>query len=248
MKTSQGAHRHGLTASIAVLACLAIAACGSSSNPSTSASSGSGAANTTTTSTTTTPGTGATANFAAQRAKLEACLKSHGVTLPTRRAGSGYGGFGAGGVGGGGYGGGAPGAGGGYGGGTPGTSTTAHRFFRYGGAGNSKFAAAFKACGADFGGRLAGGGVTGTGRFTPHFSTATLDSYIACVKKNGFTLPKPNTSGTGPTFPRSIETNKKFQAASKSCDSILQSAFRAGGGAGPGGGPVGTNPPTTASS
>ena len=249
MKIKQGAQRQVVMAVVAVAAGLSIAACGSSSNTNTKSSS-SGSAGGSTTQTTTTPPAGASA-FAAQRAKLEACLKSHGVTLPQRSASGGYGGYG-------GYGGGYP--GGGYPGaatGTtpaPGTGTTGQGFHpgagggffrRFGGA-NSKFAKALKACGAQFGGA---GGFGAGRRFTPHYSKTTLDSFIACVKQHGYLLPAPNTSGTGPIFPRKIESNKQFQAAAKSCESILQSAFRGyPGAAGPGGNPPGTAPPTASGS
>lgn len=219
--TIKGAPRPILLALVALAAGLCIAACGSSSSssagsssgsssgstPSSSASSGSSGAKTTTT---------ASTGFAAERVKLQACLKAHGVTLPPRPAG----------------------------GGPPvgGTSTTRPRgsgggggFFGGGGgfaARNPKFAAAFKACGADFGGRGAGHFGAGGGRFTPHFSTAILTSFAACVKKHGFTLPKPNTSGKGPIFPANIESNKTFQAASKSCASILRAGFRPPGAGG----------------
>ena len=243
----QGAQRQVATAIIAVAACVSIAACGSSSNTNKSASAGSSGSSTT--QTTTTPPAGAS-GFAAQRSKLEACLKSHGVTLPQRPAGGYGGGYPGGGHPGGGY------PGGGYPGGggtttTPptGTGTTGQGFhpgagggfFRRLGGSNSKFAKALKACGAQFG----AGGFGAGRRFTPHYSKTTLDSFVACVKQHGYSLPAPNTSGTGPIFPRNIETNKQFQAAAKSCESILQGAFRGyPGGAGPGGNPPGTAPPT----
>jgi hypothetical protein len=98
-------------------ACL-IVACGSSSSSSSSSSAASAAASGGAT------GRGGFAN----RTKLAACLKQHGVTLPSRPAG----GFKR------------P-AGGNGAGGRPG-------FFGGGRAANPKFQAALKACGANFGG------------------------------------------------------------------------------------------------
>lgn len=131
------------------------------------------------------------------RTKLVACLKQHGVTLPNHRPGGRRNGGGR--------------SGGGF-------------FFgggggRFGG-GNSKFAQAFKACGGKFGaGRFRAGGGRG---FRPHFTSAILTKFASCVDRHGYKLPTPNTSGNGPIFPRSIESNKKFQAAAKSCASLLR--------------------------
>ena len=49
------------------------------------------------------------------------------------------------------------------------------------------------------------------------------------MAKHGYKLPKPNTSGNGPIFPKSIESNKKFEAAAKACQSDLRPS---GGGSG----------------
>ena len=95
------------------------------------------------------------------------------------------------------------------------------------GAQSSKFRAAFKACGADFGGGRFGRG--GAGGFKP--SAAALAKFTACVDAHGYKLPKANTSGNGPIFPRSIESNKKFEAAAKACQSDLRPS---GGGSGAG--------------
>ena len=187
---------------IAALAALCLAACGSSSNTSsTSRSSAASAAS------------GSGRNSAA-RTKLVACLKAHGVTLPTRRPGAG------------GYGGGppagsgAPGGAGPYGGGGPG-------FFGGGGGGaggrfsNPKFRAAFQACG----GRAFGGARRA------QFTKTGITKFVACVKQHGYTLPKPNFSG-GPIFPVSVERNAKFQTASKSCASLLRPSGAPPAGAG----------------
>jgi hypothetical protein len=203
------------------LVCLAagslVAACGSASSSSSSSSS-----TTTTTASSGSGGAGAAGgaggNFSAQRAKLTACLKSHGVTLPSRPAGAG----------------GAPPAGGaGSGGGTgtgTGTGTTPRRrggfFGAAGAASNPKLAAAFKACGANFGGGRGGG-------FRGQLSHAAVTKYVTCVRQHGYNLPAPNFSGKGPIFPANIQSNAKFQAASKPCQSLLVPAR---GGAPPGGG------------
>jgi hypothetical protein len=177
---------------------LALAACGSSSNTnSASASSGSASS----------------AAGSATGAKFVACLKSHGVTLP---AGAGrfrrFGATGASGPRGGGRflfgGGGRPaGATGGFGGGF---------------AANPKFAAAIRAC----------GGANFTRRFNPAEiaklraqRNATIKSFASCVGNHGFKIT-PNTSGTGPVLSSSLQTNKKFLAAAKPCESILNNLRR----------------------
>lgn len=196
-----------LTLAVAVTA-LSVAACGSSSNTSSasasnpsSSSSGSASA--------------AAGGSGANRATLAACLKSHGVTLPARRAGAPAGGTPPGGYGG--------------GGGRPG-------LFGGGGAGgrfanNPKLRAAFQACG---GGRGFGGR-----RLAP--SHAAVTTFVACVKQHGYNLPAPNFSGAGPVFPAGIQTNKQFQAASKPCASDLRPAGAPPGGAG---GPANGAPPS----
>ncbi len=159
---------------LAIVVSVALAACGSSSGGGTKTST--------------------TASASGNRAKLAACLKQHGVTLPARRPGSGGGGF---------FGGGAPpGAGGAF--------------------GNSKFRTAFKDCGGGAGRfRPGAGGAAGAGH---RFSGATLEKFVTCVRQHGYKLPKPNTSGSGAIFPRSIESNQKFQAAARSCASLLRSS------------------------
>ena len=52
---------------------------------------------------------------------------------------------------------------------------------------------------------------------------------------HGYKLPKPNTSGKGAIFPKSIESNKKFEAAAKACQSDLRPS-----GGGPGSGSSGS--------
>jgi hypothetical protein len=197
--------RLALWACASALVVVALAACGSSSSStkSTSSSSSSAAAS--------------ASGSSASRTKLTACLKQHGVTLPSHAGGY---------HGGGGYGG---------GGGTPPAGANGSHKFKpgsghggfFGGAQGKKMQAALKACGANFKGR---GGFAG--RFRP--STTELAKFTACVASRGYKLPKANTSGKGSIFPKSIETNKKFEAASKACASDLRPAG-AGGAAGSGG-------------
>jgi hypothetical protein len=144
---------------------------------------------------------------AGSRAALATCLRQHGVNLPAGRAPGAGGGPPAGGTGGGT---GSPPTGGAPSGGFPGG----------GGAGNSKLQAALKACGANF---RPGGGPR------PGFTHTTIQKYVTCVRSHGYNLPNPNFSGKGAIFPSSIRSNPKFQAASKSCQSLLAPS-RAGGG------------------
>ena len=184
---------------VALLAAIAVAACGSS------ATTGSN-----------TSGSSAAANAATSRTKLAACLKQHGVTLPSRAAG---GKPPAGGAPDGVPGGTPP--GGGYGGGgTPPAAGAGGPGVPGGAAGpqSSKFRAAFKACGADFGGgQFRRGGGPGA---KP--TAAALAKFTACVDAHGYKLPKANTSGNGPIFPKRIESNKTFEAAAKACQADLR--------------------------
>lgn len=199
-----------------LLAGLAIGACGGSSGAKSTSSK-----NTASTSTT---AHGTSAAMAAFRA----CLKQHGVTLPSRPGGFRFrGGTSTNGAPptgttpGGGYpGGGYPGGGGGFfGGGGRGFA-----------GGNSKFAKAFAACGSKlpaggFGRRFPGG--AGGGHFTPRLSTSVLRSYVACIRKNGYpAMPEPKASSSGSVFPAGVRSNAKFLAANRKCQSILVKALR----------------------
>ena len=211
--------RHAATGAIALIAAIALAACGGSSNKSTSK-----------TASAPTTGTSSSAG-AANRSKLESCLKAHGVTLPSF---AGHGGFG-----------GRPGFGAS---GRFGATGASGRFRRFGfgssgrvgasGAsgprgflgGNSKFAAAFRACGADFGGGFAGGGFARPGASSGGAFNAksaadreAVDKYVSCVRSHGFDLPAPNFSGKGFVFNTSqFDTHSaKFIAASRTCQSLL---------------------------
>ena len=196
---------------------LALAACGSSSNTnSASASSG---------------GSAASAAGGTTRAKFVACLKSHGVTLPAGAgAGAGrfrrFGGTGASG----------PRGGGGFlfGGGRRPAGATGGFGARFG---NPRTLAALRACGAG----------NFTGRFNPanlaKFRAqrdATIKSFVTCVGKHGDKITA-NLSGTGPVLSSTLRTNKKFLAAAKPCESILNN-LRGGFGGAPGGGGFGGAP------
>jgi hypothetical protein len=194
------------------LGCL-LAACGSASSSSTSANAG-GAGTTTTTAS----AAGGGAANSSQRAKLAACLKQHGVTLPARPAGAPGGGAPPGGTGMGTT---------GTGTGTTGTGTPPPGGFFGGGGGfaaNPKLRAAFQACGGFRGG--AGGAFRG------RLSRTNITKYVTCVRQHGYNLPNPNFSGKGPIFPANIRINAKFQAASRACQSLLVPARPSGSGTG----------------
>ena len=219
---------------IALLAAAALAACGGSSS----------GAGTNPSASTTTPasatGASGTANTAASRTALEKCLKSHGVAVPTFAGRPG--GFGASGR---------FGTTGGFGpSGRFGASgrAGAGAFFRRLGAsgrfgstgasgpggflaGNSKRAAAFKACGVDFGRGFGGGfarpGAAAGGGFNVNTAAgrAAVTRFVACVRRHGYDIPNPNLSGTGPVY-TSTEVNRsnpKFISASNACASLLRS-------------------------
>jgi hypothetical protein len=201
-------HTRSLALLTAILAVAAfVAACGSSSSTSTGTKT-------------------ASTN---SRAAFTSCLKSHGVTVPTGagrfnhkfKHGANGGGFPGGGAGGSGApSGGAP-AGGGFGGGG----------FGGGGAGfgNSKFAKAIKDCEsklpASDRGKFGHGGFGGkhpSGKFKPHFNTAALDKFVACIRKNGYAaMPEPKKNSSGGVFPKSVESNPDFKKAAPKCESIL---------------------------
>lgn len=200
----------------ALLSATAIAACGGSSKSSSASA-----------------GTTTSASKSGSNAKFVACLKQHGVTikLPTG-TGTGTGRTPTGTVpsgGGGPAGTGTVPSGGAPAGAPSGTTTTgSRRSFRggfFGGKSSTKDEAAFKACAkyevrGSFGrGRY--GATGGAGRAT--YSTATLTKFVTCVRKNGYPqMPNASKTTSGGFFPKSIENNKKFQAAAKKCTSILQ--------------------------
>jgi hypothetical protein len=210
----------------AILAAVVLAACGGGSSSTTTSTSSSPSAS---------AGATAGAPVAASRAKLTACLKKYGVTLPS------------GGVGGRRFG--ATGATGPFrrpgatgrrffgatgGTGTPGTG------FPPGGAGgfaaNPKFAAAYAKCGGAAGvgggfgrGRFGATGASGVGGVASPQYRAEVTSYAACMNRKGVRLPTPNFTGTGFVFGTKVNrTTSKFIAANAKCESLL-AAPAAGG-------------------
>lgn len=227
MKADRPRLRRGALAplGVALIAGLVLSACGGSS-------SGSGTSASAKTGSSPSGATGASGS-ATRRSALAACLKQHGVTLPS--AAGRPGGFGASGRSG------PSGASGFRRFGASGASGF-HRFgasgasgFGGGGflGGNSKDAAAFKACAADVGG---GSGPGGFARPSAGFSASStadrtaVTNYVACVRKHGYDLPNPNFSGKGPVF-STTQVNRssaKFIAANSACESLLK--FSGGGG------------------
>jgi hypothetical protein len=146
---------------------------------------------------------------AAGRAQLAACLKKQGVTLPQRAQGGPPPGGTAGG------GGGVFGGGGGNGNGPP--------------QGNSKFGNALRKCGVS----RSRGGFRGQAN-SAQFKQA-VTKFVACMKTNGYALPKPNTSGNGPVFDASKvnRNDPKFESAAQKCQGLLRPATQQGGGNAP---------------
>lgn len=193
LPTSPRPRARSVTLGVAVLAASGlIAACGSASSSSSSA-----AASTTSTSTVASATGSGASGFSARRAALVACLKQHGVTLPSRPPGSGSGRSGTSTA--------PPPGGGFFGGGGGGRFRQA--------ASNPKVQAALKACGANF--------RAGAGRGFGRISHQAVNNYVTCVRQHGFNMPAPNFSGKGSVFPASIRSNPKFQAASRQCQSLL---------------------------
>lgn len=186
---------------IALLACLGLAACGGSSSTTTQTTANAAATGTTTTGTTTgmtttgtTPsGTSSTPTVPPGRpdparfAGLRACLAKKGITLPPRGAG-------------------------GFLGGGPQLPK---------GVSRAQYAEALKACGANF----PGGGHF---RRVPHSFTSprfrqVLVRFAACLRQNGINVGEPNTSGNGPIFStKGLNTgSRQFKAAEVKCRSTF---------------------------
>ncbi|MGD1049881.1 MAG: hypothetical protein ABR947_02270 [Solirubrobacteraceae bacterium] len=220
-------------AGVAIVAAVILAACGGSSpTTTTTTTSSSAAANATPSSNAAAPaGAG---QFAATRAKLAACLKKYGVTLPSfagagRFAGATGGAgalprrFGA-------------------------TGATGRRFlgatgargfpgagrFPAGGgfASNPAYAKAFAKCGGFSG--FGGGrfGATGAAGFHPAVSAqyrAEIVRYAACMSSNGEKLPKPDFTGRY-VFGTSVnQRSATFVAANAKCKTLLTPTAPAGG-------------------
>ena len=229
---------------VALLTAAVVAACGGSS-PTSSTSTTSSASTPAANGSPAAGGGGVTGRIAADRAKLDACLKKYGVTLPTlggRRFGAsgatGFGGrFGSTG---------ATGRRGFFGAGRPGgTGATGRRGF-FGGAGgagglggfaaNPKLAKALAKCAGAFAGGLGAGfgrGATGARGLTT-VDRSEVTRFVACMKRGGVTLPAPNLSGRGSVFNVAhVNTGSAaFKKAYGTCKSII--TFVPSGGAPPG--------------
>ena len=214
---------------VALLTAAVVAACGGSSPSSTSTTSSTSSPAAAANGSPPAAGGGAFAGrFAADRTKLDACLKKYGVTLPTFGGGR----FGA--TGATGFRGrfGATGRRGFFGGGRPGgTGATGGRGF-FGGAGapggfasNPKLARALAKCGGSLGGFGAGGlgrGATGA-RGLSAIDRSEVSRFVACMKKGGVKLPAPNVSGRGSVFNvANVNTGSAaFKKAYADCKSII---------------------------
>ncbi len=103
---------------------------------------------------------------------------------------------------------------------------------RFGGAQGAKFRAAMRKCGINFRG--------GRERFfSSPAGKRALNSFVDCVRKNGYNLPAPNTSGNGPVFdPSKINRNdpKLIVGAAKCRHLLPRPRFGPGRGGGPPGG------------
>lgn len=99
----------------------------------------------------------------------------------------------------------------------------------------AQYESALKACGGLRRGSFAGA----AGAFRTPQAKAALTKFAACMKENGVTLPKANTSG-GPIFNvKGVNTRSSaFKSAETKCRVDLDALFRARPGAtGPGGAP-----------
>jgi hypothetical protein len=204
------APRGALVALAALALGVLVGACGSASSSSTSSAGGTG----TTASASGGGAAGGAGANSARRAALAACLKQHGVTLPSRPAGAPGGGPAGSGAAGGGTGTNGTGT---NGTGTSGTGATPRRGFFFGGGGfaaNPKLRSALQACGAKVGFR---GGTGARARL----SHTAITKFVTCVRQHGYNLPNPNFSGKGPIFPANIQSSKTFQAASRACQNLL---------------------------
>jgi hypothetical protein len=148
----------------------------------------------------------------ARRAAIAACLKKQGITPPAGPRGGRPGG--------------PP---GGAGAPVPGAGLFGGP--NRGAGGGSRFRAALQKCGIRAFGRRGGrGGIAGTpaGR-------AALTRFSACMKQNGYALPAPNLSGSGPVFdPRKVNRrDPKFLAAAAKCQGLIPRPPGPGGGAPP---------------
>ncbi|MDO8211799.1 hypothetical protein [Conexibacter sp. CPCC 206217] len=86
----------------------------------------------------------------------------------------------------------------------------------------SRLQAALEKCG----GRFMRAGPGGAGGRAGAPSAAALQRFVACVRRNGYDLPDPNTSGDGPAFDDSTvdRDDPAFIRASRACQQLLQPA------------------------
>ena len=121
-----------------------------------------------------------------------------------------------------------PQAGGGQGGPPPGFGATGASGRGFLG-GNSKFAAALRACGGGFPGRGATGGRGFN--FNSASERAAVTAYAQCMTKHGVKLPKPNFSGQGSVFGTSVNrSSKTFISANRVCQADLRAGLHHHGG------------------
>jgi hypothetical protein len=170
------------------------------------------------TSTTAKAASGAGGQFGARGAALRTCLQKNGITLPARKAGRRP----------------SPDAGrpfGARGAGAAGRANLPKGVTR------AQFQAALKKCG---GGQFPRGG-KGFAAGAQRFAT-----FAACMRKNGVSLPKPNTSGKGPIFnTKGIDTaSAAFKAADAKCAHELAPAGAQPGATGSAGAAGQAGPPS----
>jgi hypothetical protein len=187
---------------IALLACIGLAACGGSSSTSTQTTANAAATGTTTPTTgTTSSGTSSTSTAPAGRPNparftaMRACLAKKGITLPQRTSG----------------------AGGFLGGGGPQLPKGVTR---------AQYAEALKSCGGNFPG--AGHFSRVPHSFASPRFHEVLARFAACLRQNGINVGEPNTSGKGPVFnTKGLNTGStQFKAAEAKCRSTLVAGLR----------------------
>lgn len=97
--------------------------------------------------------------------------------------------------------------------------------------GNSKFAAALRACGGGgFAGRGAPTGSTGLSLSSAR-ERAAITTYARCMDSHGVKLPKPNFSGSGSVFGTRVKrSSKTFISANRICQADLRASSANPGG------------------
>lgn len=81
------------------------------------------------------------------------------------------------------------------------------------GSSGADFIAAVRACGVG----SPGGPSFAEVMLPPRTLVQYLDAWSACIAKNGYKLPTPNTTGQGPVFPIVTERISKYRAAATHC-------------------------------